>query len=173
MASGGGFERTRTQTGGGGSGEVGPSGAGDVSVMARDHIRGAVTWLEGLGDSPDYDGAWVDLVQSGFSSDPGVALVGALRLSDEGWREKYTRRYLARWMKSDKEAAQSWVAEYTEYLPPQGHPALCPEAAQSSEDPAADPAADPVAGSVARAGLLDILNSQGKNYGPDSSAAGA
>lgn len=91
---------------------------GVVSVMAKDDIRGAVTWLEGLGDNPDYDGAWVDLVQSGFSSDPGVALVGALRLSDEGWREKYTGSYLAKWMKTDKAAAQSWVAEYTEYLPP-------------------------------------------------------
>ncbi|MFC0016584.1 hypothetical protein [Roseibacillus persicicus] len=91
---------------------------GIVTHMAREDPRAAVAWLENLGDDPDYDGAWVDLVERGFNAEPGVALVGALRLSDEGWREKYTNNYLSRWMKQDQAAAQEWVAEYTEYLPP-------------------------------------------------------
>lgn len=92
---------------------------GVVSIMAAEDPRAAVAWLENLGDNPDYDGAWVDLVERGFNAEPGVALVGALRLSDESWRERYTNNYLSRWMKQDREAAQEWVAEYTEYLPPQ------------------------------------------------------
>lgn len=91
---------------------------GVVSVMAQGDPRAAVAWLENLGDNPDYDGAWVDLVERGFKAEPGVALVGALRLSDEGWRERYTGNYLSRWMKEDKAAATEWVTEYTEYLPP-------------------------------------------------------
>lgn len=91
---------------------------GVVSVMAQDDPRAAVAWLENLGDNPDYDGAWVDLVERGFRKEPAVALVGALRLSDESWRERYTGNYLARWMKTDKAAATQWVTDYTEYLPP-------------------------------------------------------
>lgn len=91
---------------------------GVVAVMAQEDPRAAVAWLENLGDNPDYDGAWVDLVERGFKADPGVALVGALRLSDEGWREQYTGKYLSRWMKDDQSAAAQWVSEYTEYLPP-------------------------------------------------------
>ena len=91
---------------------------GVVSVMARDDPRAAVAWLEKLGDNPDYDGAWVDLVQQGFETEPGVAMVGALRLSDESWRERYTGNFLSRWMKEDKAAATKWVTDYADYLPP-------------------------------------------------------
>lgn len=91
---------------------------GVVSVMAEDDPRAAIAWLEKLGDDPDYDGAWVDVLEKGFEAEPGVALVSALRLSDEGWREKYTNNYLSKWMKKDKEAATRWVQDYTEYLPP-------------------------------------------------------
>ena len=86
-----------------------------------------MAWLEQLGDDPDYDGAWVDLVQRGFKAEPAVALVGALRLSDEGWRERYTRDYLSRWMKEDKAAATEWVEEYTEYLPPKAAKRFVPK----------------------------------------------
>ena len=100
---------------------------GVVSFMAREDPRAAVAWLEKLGDNPDYDGAWVDLVQRGFKEEPAVALVGALRLSDEGWRERYTRDYLSRWMKEDKAAATEWVEEYTEYLPPKAAKRFVPK----------------------------------------------
>ena len=91
---------------------------GVVAVMAKDDPRAAVAWLEKLGDNADYDGAWVDLLQKGFKAEPGVAMVSALRLANEDWRERYTRDYLSRWMKQDEAAAKQWVADYTEYLPP-------------------------------------------------------
>ena len=91
---------------------------GVVAVMAADDPRAAVAWLEKLGDDPDYDGAWVDLLQKGFKAEPAVAMVSALRLANENWRERYTRDYLTRWMRQDETAAKQWVTDYQEFLPP-------------------------------------------------------
>ena len=73
--------------------------------------------MEQLGDNVDYDGAWVDLLQQGFKAEPEVAMVGALRLANEGSRERYTANYLSRWMKEDRAAATQWARDYKEYLP--------------------------------------------------------
>ena len=90
---------------------------GVVAIMAQKDPREAVAWLEQLGDNADYDGAWVDLLQQGFKAEPEVAMVGALRLANEGSRERYTANYLSRWMKEDRAAATQWASDYKEYLP--------------------------------------------------------
>jgi len=90
---------------------------GVVDQLARQNPAAAFNWLSTLGGGEEMDGLRRDIVRRGFNEDPAAALTTALHLQDDRDREKFTSRYLDRWVEADPAAASRWLDTHSIYLP--------------------------------------------------------
>ncbi len=90
---------------------------GVIDQLARQDPVAAFHWLSQIGSGAELDDARRDIVRRGFDQDPAAALTTALHLADGRTRERYTERYLRRWMETDAQSAMNWVRAYGAHLP--------------------------------------------------------
>lgn len=90
---------------------------GVVDQLARQDPVAAFDWLASLGGGGETEGMLRDIVRRGFDEDPAAALTTALHLQDDRDRERFTARYLDRWVESDPAAASQWLHTHFAYLP--------------------------------------------------------
>jgi len=90
---------------------------GVVDHLARQDPAAAFHWSTELGGGPELDGVRRDIVRRGFERDPAAALTIALHLEDHRDRERFTARYLQRWIETDPAAASGWLNDNARHLP--------------------------------------------------------
>lgn len=100
---------------------------GVAKYLARKDPEEAATWLRGLGNDPDLDGARIRFLQETGQKDPQTALENVSTLSRPKDQERYYRDILKRWHKTDGNAAIAWATQNSDFLPAKALKGILPK----------------------------------------------